>query len=100
MDLLTRYGYENGDHHYFEFIEDGLASCGRNLLFLLLFILLIMLRVVVIVVKAVATINSGDSDSDKIQHSRVAMGKVVILLTVGRSFILCYNCLYLCICCY
>jgi len=25
MDLFTGYGYENGDHHHFEFIEDGLV---------------------------------------------------------------------------
>lgn len=68
------------------------ASCAKEdddlELVIVLLLRVLVVAVVAVVVKAAATMNSGESDSDKIHHSRVAMGKVVILELVGRRFII------------
>jgi len=74
------------------------ASCAKDdddLELVIVLLLRVAVVAVVVVVKAAATMNSGDSDSDKIHHSRVAMGKVVILELVGRRFILYMYCIVL-----
>lgn len=77
------------------FAVDEAASCAKDDDDLELVIALLLRVAVVVVVKAAATMKSGDSDSDKIHHSRVAMGKVVILELVGRRFILYMYCIVL-----